>query len=222
MKKLCIILLVFVGTLSMATAQITLGAKGIFGIGVGTTIEGPMKDWLENDQQVKEKNVIGGGGGIFFRYNLPFFSSLGFQTELDIVARNGIKTVDDNGFNQRTMIMSYTSLELPVLITYDFTLGPVCLTLLAGPHISFPLGTMKAEINTEPQEPASIDSKALVGITVGTAVAIPVGPGAIVTDIRYLNDFSKLKVETTDPKMPLMDILTRRALQVSLGYQFTF
>lgn len=222
MKKLCIILLVFVGTLSMATAQITLGAKGIFGIGVGTTIEGPMKDWLENDQQVKEKNVIGGGGGIFFRYNLPFFSSLGFQTELDVVARNGIKTVEDVGYSQNTMIMSYTSLELPLLVTYNFALGPVCLTLLAGPHISFPLGTMKAEINTEPQEPASIDSKALVGITVGTAVAIPVGPGAIVTDIRYLNDFSKLKVETTYPEMPLTDILTRRALQVSLGYQFTF
>lgn len=221
MKKLCIALLVFVGTLSMATAQITLGAKGIFGIGVGTTIEGPMKDWLENEPQVKEKNVIGGGGGVFFRYNLPFFSSLGFQTELDVVARNGIKTVDDNGFNQRTMIMSYTSLELPVLITYDFALGPVCLTLLAGPHISFPLGTMNV-VETENQGSASIDSKALVGITVGTAVAIPVGPGAIVTDIRYLNDFSKLKVETTDPKMPLMDILTRRALQVSLGYQFTF
>lgn len=221
MKKLCIALLVFVGTLSMATAQITLGAKGIFGIGVGTTIEGFLKEQVENDPQVKEKNVIGGGGGVFFRYNLPFFSSLGFQTELDIVARNGIKTVDD-GYTQRTMIMSYTSLELPLLITYDFALGPVYLTLLAGPHISFPLGTMKAENNTEPQEPASIDSKALVGITVGTAVAIPVGPGAIVTDIRYLNDFSKLKVETTDPKMPLMDILTRRALQVSLGYQFTF
>lgn len=185
MKKLCIALLVFVGTLSMATAQITLGAKGIFGIGVGTTIEGFLKEQVENDPQVKEKNVIGGGGGVFFRYNLPFFSSLGFQTELDVVARNGIKIVDD-GYTQRTMIMSYTSLELPLLITYDFALGPVCLTLLAGPHISFPLGTMKAEINTEPQEPASIDSKALVGITVGTAVAIPVGPGAIVTDIRYM------------------------------------
>lgn len=221
MKKLCIALLVFVGTLSMATAQITLGAKGIFGIGVGTTIEGFLKEQVENDPQVKEKNVIGGGGGVFFRYNLPFFSSLGFQTELDVVARNGIKIVDD-GYTQRTMIMSYTSLELPLLITYDFALGPVCLTLLAGPHISFPLGTMKAENNTEPQEPASIDSKALVGITVGTAVAIPVGPGAIVTDIRYLNDFSKLKVETSYPETPLMDILTRRALQVSLGYQFTF
>lgn len=73
MKKLCIALLVFVGTLSMATAQITLGAKGIFGIGVGTTIEGFLKEQVENDPQVKEKNVIGGGGGVFFRYNLPFF-----------------------------------------------------------------------------------------------------------------------------------------------------
>lgn len=55
MKKLCIALLVFVGTLSMATAQITLGAKGIFGIGVGTTIEGFLKEQVENDPQVKEK-----------------------------------------------------------------------------------------------------------------------------------------------------------------------
>lgn len=218
MKKLFIVLFMFMGVLSVATAQITLGAKGIFGVGVGTTIENSfLQAQIEEDSRIKQTSLIGGGGGIFFRYNLPVFSSLGFQTELDIVARNGIQTKKPGESDGNTSY-SYTSLELPILVTYDFTLGPVYLTLLAGPHISFPLGKLKAELDTESFD-ISINSKALVGITVGTAVAIPVGPGAIVTDIRYLNDFSKLKGEYIKPQD---NILTRRALQLSLGYQFTF
>ena len=64
-----------------------------------------------------------------------------------------------------------------------------------------------------------IDSKALFGMTFGMAVGFPVGPGSIVGDVRYLNDFSKVissYMGTTD------DCVTRRSLNISLGYQTYF
>lgn len=214
MKKLLVSAVVAVMIVSAATAQITVGAKGIFGIGAGTSFE---QDIGGADQKVS----FGGGGGLYVRYNLPMLSALGFQTELDLLAYNGLEVGDgSNGF-----IFSYTSLELPILVTYDFNVGPVTLTALAGPHLSFPLGDMKAEImengtvNTNSDQKIPIDSKALFGMTFGMAVAYPVGPGSIVGDIRYLNDFSKLRVGEGDF---VYDALTRRTLNISLGYQMTF
>lgn len=218
MKKLLVSAVVAVMIVSVATAQITVGAKGIFGIGAGTSLE---QDFGGAD--VSKKILLGGGVGIHVRYNLPMLAALGFQTELDLLANNGIGTEMEiptmGSIKQDTF---YASLELPVLATYDFNVGPVTLTALAGPHLSFPLGKMdiQGEMFGNPgnaQYP--IDSKVLFGMTFGMAVGFPVGPGSIVGDIRYLNDFSKLRVGEGDASS---DMLTRRTLNISLGYQMTF
>lgn len=223
MKKLLVSAVVAVMIVSAATAQITVGAKGIFGIGAGTSLVFPegTPEEFKPDTSV----LLGGGGGLYVRYNLPMLSALGFQTELDLLANNGL--VEGDGSNG--VISSYTSLELPILVTYDFNVGPVTLTALVGPHLSFPLGKMKLEAKVNDKKidlsefgmpnDFSIDSKALFGMTFGMAVGFPVGPGSIVGDIRYLNDFSKLRVGEGGATS---DMLTRRTLNISLGYQMTF
>ena len=49
-------------------------------------------------------------------------------------------------------------------------------------------------------------------------MALRLGPGSLVTDIRYINDFTPVKAGEKDSENP-MDLFTRRALALSLGYQ---
>lgn len=222
MKKIVLVLTTALLFVSLASAQITIGAKGIFTLNAGTKLAS------ENSEQ-KSDILIGGGGGLFVRYNTPFLSSLGIQTGLDVLANNGYKvskTASIGSIEQTvTTTATYTSLELPILVTYDIGLGPVTLTLLLGPNISFPISKLKTSITgsgligvESGVSESSIANTAIFGITGGAAVALRLGPGSLVTDIRYTNDFTPVKGGEKDSENPI-DLFTRRALALSLGYQ---
>ena len=233
MKKMLLVLTTALLFVSLASAQITIGAKGIFTLNAGTKGTEDFEKSLPNidlgalaSLSTKPEMVIGGGGGLFVRYNMPFLSSLGIQTGLDVLANNGYKV---NGTlttflgreSTLTATATYTSLELPILVTYDIGLGPVTLTLLLGPNISFPINKMKVTTalnSSSATDEWNIANKAIFGITGGAAVALRLGPGSLVTDIRYTNDFTPVKGGEKDSENP-MDLFTRRALALSLGYQ---
>lgn len=236
MKKIVLVLTTALLFVSLASAQITIGAKGIFTLNAGTKEAEDFQN-LKNDISTVVEHVgasfdsqlvVGGGGGLFVRYNMPFLSSLGIQTGLDVLANNGYKVEAAKTISEKTYSASisatYTSLELPILITYDIGLGPVTLTLLLGPNISFPINKMKITTSSSIITDRSgtnewnIANKAMFGITGGAAVALRLGPGSLVTDIRYINDFTPVKAGEKDSENP-MDLFTRRALALSLGYQ---
>lgn len=236
MKKIVLVLTTALLFVSLASAQITIGAKGIFTLNAGTKEAEDFQN-LKNDistvvelvgASFDSQLVVGGGGGLFVRYNMPFLSSLGIQTGLDVLANNGYKVEAAKTMSEKTYSASisatYTSLELPILVTYDIGLGPVTLTLLLGPNISFPINKMKITTSSSIITDRSgtnewnIANKAIFGITGGAAVALRLGPGSLVTDIRYINDFTPVKAGEKDSENP-MDLFTRRALALSLGYQ---
>ena len=236
MKKIVLVLTTALLFVSLASAQITIGAKGIFTLNAGTKEAEDFQN-LKNDistvvelvrASFDSQLVVGGGGGLFVRYNMPFLSSLGIQTGLDVLANNGYKVEAAKTISEKTYSASisatYTSLELPILVTYDIGLGPVTLTLLLGPNISFPINKMKIATSSSIITDRSgtnewnIANKAIFGITGGAAVALRLGPGSLVTDIRYINDFTPVKAGEKDSENP-MDLFTRRALALSLGYQ---
>lgn len=236
MKKIVLVLTTALLFVSLASAQITIGAKGIFTLNAGTKEAEDFQN-LKNDistvvelvgASFDSQLVVGGGGGLFVRYNMPFLSSLGIQTGLDVLANNGYKVEAAKTISEKTYSASisatYTSLELPILVTYDIGLGPVTLTLLLGPNISFPINKMKITTSSSIITDRSgtnewnIANKAIFGITGGAAVALRLGSGSLVTDIRYINDFTPVKAGEKDSENP-MDLFTRRALALSLGYQ---
>lgn len=236
MKKIVLVLTTALLFVSLASAQITIGAKGIFTLNAGTKEAEDFQNLKNDISTVVERVgasfdsqlVVGGGGGLFVRYNMPFLSSLGIQTGLDVLANNGYKVEAAKTISEKTYSASisatYTSLELPILVTYDIGLGPVTLTLLLGPNISFPINKMKITTSSSIITDRSgtnewnIANKAIFGITGGAAVALRLGPGSLVTDIRYINDFTPVKAGEKDSENP-MDLFTRRALALSLGYQ---
>ena len=232
MKKIVLVLTTALLFVSLASAQITIGAKGIFTLNAGTKGTEDFEKSLPNidlgalaSLSTKPEMVIGGGGGLFVRCNMPFLSSLGIQAGLDVLANNGYKvsrTTSIASIKQTvTTTATYTSLELPILVTYDIGLGPVTHTLLLGPNISFPINKMKVTTalnSSSATDEWNIANKAIFGITGGAAVALRLGPGSLVTDIRYTNDFTPVKGGEKDSENP-MDLFTRRALALSLGYQ---
>lgn len=215
MKKLLAVVAAGVVLVSALSAQITVGGKGTLALNVGTSVEKAMFGGMDVDTGL----LVGGGGSLFVRYNLPSLPALGFQADVGIMANNGFSAEgSETGYSFSTK-GTYTSLELPVLVTYDLAAGPVTITLLAGPNLSFPLGKAKVEQSFssdygsyDATDKWDIDSKVLFGLTAGAAVAYPLGPGAIVGDLRYTTDFNKVKVEG-------QEAMTRRALTFSAGYQ---
>lgn len=119
MKKL--VAAVFVGFIlvSALSAQVTVGARGILALNLGSKGE---KEFFGSNPDMEV--LVGGGGGVFIRYNLPSLPALGLQLDMSVLANNGIKGTLLSSSLDVDAEASYTSLELPVLITCDFPVAP--------------------------------------------------------------------------------------------------
>lgn len=195
------------------TKKITVGLRGNVSINAGSTLEGDPSyiDMLENEV------LVGGGAALYGKYN--FTPLIGLQTELSILGINGCKYSFSNYNGSGVITYSYTSFDIPLLLTFDVLRRErIGLTLFAGPYVSFPISQLKFSgivYGESGSESAKIESVALVGMTGGVSTAFSVGIGAIVADIRYNLDFMPISVESTD-------IFTRRFLAISVGYQLKF
>ncbi|MCL2413098.1 MAG: PorT family protein [Bacteroidales bacterium] len=118
--------------------------------------------------------------------------------------------------------LSYFSLDIPLLAKVDL-LGSdrASFGFFAGPHVSIPLGRAEfwRDYFGEIEDYFSIDNSAVFGLTAGLFCRIPVGPGQIVGDFRFVTDFQSLKAQGITQRF---DVLQRRAFVLSLGYQISF
>ncbi len=224
MKKIVAMALVAAVTVSMVCAQIgvTAGVKGTFGMNLGSQVAD--KDDMGDD--VKDAFMVNGGGSIYGRYNMPFHAPLGVQLEFGVTANNGAGVETDMLGETMKMTASYLSLDIPLIVTYDISAGPVVITPMVGVNFSIPVGkpTVKMEMGGSTVE-QDMDGVSIVGfipgIVAGVEVGIPAGPGSITAGLSYVNDFMPVKasMEGVDEKQ---DLLTRRNFNISLGYALKF
>lgn len=203
MKKLIAFAVAAVAAVSMATAEITVGVRGIFGIGLGTTLEDDVNADLDLG------GTLNFGGTAFVK--IPIVASLVVQPEVGFTYN--MVGMENSAFE---VGCSYKAIDIPVLVGWDFKINDsFTVTPLVGPKISIPVGkfTMKPEGGEELDY--DIDSPVLFSIVVGAGVAYKVGPGAIVGDLRYNIGVSSLALESGD-------VATPRGLQLSVGYQISF
>ena len=118
--------------------------------------------------------------------------------------------------------LSYSSLDIPLLVKINF-LGSnsASFGVLVGPHVSLPLGRAEfwRQYAMEVEDYFRIDNSAIFGLTAGVFCRIPLGVGQLVGDLRFVYDFDSLKASTTTGRF---DILQRRALVLSVGYEISF
>lgn len=211
MKKLIAVAAVALTLASATFAEgITVGLRGIIGTPVGTSIE-------TDDTDLDLGESIIGGGALFGKFLIPAVKALGIQPEIGITY-NKIGVEYDYGVGTSNSTVSYTSLDIPVLVTYDFNINDnFAITPEFGPKVAFPLG--KLEYGGDADGDADVDSNVLFSLVFGVAASYKVGPGAIVGDIRYDLGLTKL---AQDVDVGDGDIATPRGLLFSVGYGINF
>ncbi len=244
MKRVIALVATAVVAVSMVCAQITVGAKGTFGMNLGSTLTDDAKTLFTMGYDIDTKNevMVGGGGAIYGRYNMPFHTPLGVQLELGIFANNGVKVSADSSIEEASMKIgveatgsaSYLSMDIPLIVTYDISAGPVVITPLVGVNFSIPLGKMKSKMEYTAKmdgqvveegdftEDVDIASKFIPGIVAGVEVGLPLGPGSLVADLRYVNDFTKFSIDPGVDGMDPVEVGIRRNFNISVGYALKF
>ena len=220
MKKIIAMAVVAAVAVSMVCAQITVGAKGTFGMNLGSKLAVELPD------DAKNAFMVNGGGSIYGRYNLPFLPALGVQLEFGLTANNGAGMKVEMLGVEMTTTASYLSLDFPLLVTYDIPVGSIMITPMVGMNFSVPVGSPKMTVTVDGEkESGQADGMKVTGfipgIVAGVEVGIPAGPGSVTAGLSYVNDFTpvKVKYDGVDKKD---DLLTRRNFNISLGYALKF
>ncbi len=118
-----------------------------------------------------------------------------------------------------TIALGWSTIDFPILATV--TAG--IFEAEVGPYLSIPVGkmTFKSEYEMGGASGSSKDETSMTGVNfgliLGAAAEPQVGPGKLHIGARYLMDFTptKVKPEVGDP----MEVLTRRGLQLDVGYK---
>ena len=206
MKKLIAFAVAAAAAVSVATAQIdlTVGARGIFGLGVGSTLG------LSEKQNLDLGKSLNFGGAAFAK--VPLYKGLGAQVEVGFTYNSyGMKA---NGAKQS---LSYKAIDIPLLVAYDVKVNnELTITPLFGPKFSIPIGKATAKYGSSEAD-VDIYNSVLFAIVAGVSGSYKVGPGAVVGDIRYNAGVSQF----TTGKKAEGDGVNPCNLQFSVGYQMT-
>ena len=166
----------------------------------------------------RESNVL-------FNFNFTLYVSYAIidnvmiQAEANVMFNQGYELrMPFAGFDSRRGRLTYTSIDIPILLRYNFLDFPLAFGVQAGPHISVPLGRGILS-GAGFRERFYIDTFATFGLTTGFFSGTPVGPGRIVGDLRFIVDFNALEAQMWGTAMHIM---RRRAFVISLGYEVTF
>ena len=159
----------------------------------------------------------------------PLSGSLFFQSELNFMIIQGIEgkgsvyTGTSGMYVNVSNKISYSSIDIPLLLKYCFLGGPEQLGFLGGLHLSLTPGAIDAEgINLASAEYSqgkwSYDSNiATFGFTAGLFAGIPAGQRRLTGDIRLIYDVNDLTIKEGGNTLR---ILKRRGLAVTAGFEF--
>lgn len=224
MKKTLAIVAVLAAAVSLASAKsysMTIGARGMFGMGLGTT----FADSNTNQELGKSMNA---GGGLFL--NFPLAYGIGIQPEVDFTYNIvGTKSVTTAGSLTTTTVgtTSYSTIDIPVNFTYKFNK----FTFLAGPVFTIPVGQLSGEgtvttvigdnttTSNYKNDPVDIGSPFIVGMDVGAEYSMRIGLFQGFAGVRYNLDFMpmKNKVTQSDNTVKTTELFTRRYLSAEIG-----
>lgn len=231
MKKKYILMMVCgVWSCALATAEFSIGARGTLFVGAGTTLTAEANDAMKNvrdalSQQFgttaayHEKVTVGGGFGIYGKYNLAKSPNLGFQAEINFLFNNGREIDFSVGGITVKEKFYYSSMDIPLMIMYDFPIRKIAVSPMLGINFSIPLGKMtekaSSDYTNDVKQDFKINSRFIPGMIFGLGLSFKAGPGAIAFNVRYVLDFIPIKVEDAE-------LFTRRGLQISAGYEYRF
>lgn len=174
--------------------------------------------------------------------NSPLFSSsasigykiidqLKIQTELNLSLNNSMNI---SGMGVPNTTVTYSTVEIPLIISFAAVRHPVVAEVYGGVYISLPVSDIN--ISMKDFGKGSIKLKGnTFGFMVGISVSKSIGPGYIIADVRYINDFDSLQIAgsfdtvygTGESAVPVTidlngkKVCTRKGVIAALGYTFS-
>ena len=183
-------------------------------LGAGFEINTADEDMTGEGYSPKEKsntafNVTLCGA---FRFN-PAWS---IQPEINLMLNNGME-ISGQG---TTITIAYPTLDIPLLVRWNFIRAPLVAGIVLGPYISIPIGKLNLSFD---DQGAALDTGGYTfGIAGGFALGLKAGPGHISADVRYINDFNALYVrEDFGYGVEDANICVRRSVNLTIGYEFS-
>jgi hypothetical protein len=162
-------------------------------------------------------------GGLFVSVLLNSLLSLQAEVNftMDDLVYRGITNIGQGGaYIPVTANEKYSSYSLmfPLLFKVNFKPGQFRLAPFAGIYAFLPLGETSYRMNPGGETDSFSWSADLpLGFTVGFDTAIKFGPGMILADVRYANDFGTITIHDD------VDTSYKRTMfSVTLGYAFGF
>ncbi|MBD5399092.1 MAG: outer membrane beta-barrel protein [Treponema sp.] len=232
MKKL----VTLVAALAFAGAAFALdfsvGARGNFNMGLGTTFEKELQEELKNMKDdgvdISYPLVVGGGFGVYGHIGFLDFANLtlGATLEFGMNFNNGksfkVKDVDDS------KVTYYAhSIDIPLMITLKVPVAEtVKLDFGLGPNFSIPFGA--GTVMGDEKYPLKdyydkVSYNLNIGLVFDADVGFKVGPGYVLVDVRYLLDFTPATAKSTVEGVTYKgEYLYRRSLNIGVGYEFNF
>ena len=144
--------------------------------------------------------------------NYAFTDRISFQPEFNFMINQGYQMrIPQLG----SVDITYSSLDIPLLLRINLLEAPATMGLLLGPHLSVPLGNGEVSGGGASAE-FDIDTSITFGVTAGIFGGWQAGPGRFMADMRFIFDFNG--VEDVDA----FEFIRRRALLFSIGYEISF
>ena len=220
--------------LTLFTANLLFGQMK-FGVGVRGNLDVPAGATLHEDFFNKRYYDVALFEGVGFGFAASAVLTQADMKGLNLTLEAGYAhneigwEYDASKLNMKGKI-SYSSIDVPILVGYTFASGNFRLTPQVGPYLSLPIGTVRYDIeriesddklvsNKTYSETFDIGSRFLFGGMGGVSVGYKVGNGLVNFDARFMADINQLKVDVTKKDVSL---LTRRKVTLGLGYTFFF
>jgi hypothetical protein len=150
-------------------------------------------DLLDGIDKSEPFTDFGFTGGLEFSYHF----SESFSAETAVLW--GVYTWAFESRNEKGDMVdvgcSLMFLEVPIVASYRVPVGPGSITLGAGPMLMFPTGDLSIdpiEGKTELKADESPDNAFVLGGTAGVGYDLPLGPGILGFDTRYVRTLTKL------------------------------
>jgi hypothetical protein len=198
---------------SIGNTHFAVGAR----LGVGFEINSGNADMVgdgrDGDPLPSEESTIAFNPALFFAFK--FNDRFGLQAELNVMTNNGIIATYPDG---KKVNAAYTSLDIPILLYYNIVVNPVIVRVFAGPYAAIPVGKINVSMPGLSGEAGIKNTGHMFGIAGGFDEGFKIGPGNIIGDFRYINDFND---NTIDFNGDELKGFLRRAINITVGYEFS-
>jgi hypothetical protein len=201
----------------IGTTHWLVGAR----LGPGIEFNTADEDMVDDGFSPKEESNTAFNATLYgaFRFN----DMWSVQPEINFMVNNGMKIGDE--YDEYSANVSYTTLDIPLLVRWNFIQSPVLAGVIIGPYISLPISKVKTEFVGEGT--IELDAEWFnFGVTGGFSIGYKVGPGCFIADLRFLHDLNdafnlrSIQVREETNGVSLSNICIRRSLNITIGYEF--